>query len=76
MRESGEFGVWFIRYHQPFRPDEAGIKFVKGEAEAIAEAERLKAFGYVITKITPTSKTRIEAFLAGTLSDSERRLLN
>jgi hypothetical protein len=70
-----EFGVWFITYHQPSRPDEAGIKFVKGEAEAIAEAERLKEFGYVITKITPTSRTRIES-LAGPLSDSGRRLLN
>jgi hypothetical protein len=70
------FGVWFITYHRPFRPDEAGIKFVNGEAEANAEAERLKAYGYAITKIAPTSKTRIAAFMAGTLSDSGRRLLN
>ncbi len=66
--------MWFITYHQPFRPDEAGVKFVNGEAEANAEAERLKAYGYVITKIAPTSKTRIEAFLAGTVSDSGRLL--
>jgi hypothetical protein len=55
--------VWFIAYHHSRRPDEAGVKFVNSEAEAITERNRLEALGYV-TKIEPTSKTRMKAFLA------------
>jgi hypothetical protein len=48
---------------------------VRNEVEAIAEGERLGPLGYVITNVAPTSKTRMDAFLAGTLSDPEQPLL-
>jgi hypothetical protein len=68
--------MWFVTYRHSQRPDEAGIRFVHGEAAAIAEGQRLMALGCLVTKIAPTSKARIEAFLAGTLSDPEQRLFN
>ena len=45
------------------------------EAEAIAEGQRLELLGYVITKIAQTSKARMKAFLAGTLSAPDQPLL-
>jgi hypothetical protein len=68
--------VWFITYQSSARPDEAGIKFVLDEAAAIAEGQRLKSLGYAVTKIAPTSKARIEAFLSGALSDPGQDLLS
>ncbi len=68
--------MWFIAYHHSLRPDEAGVKFMRSEAEAIAEKERLEALGYTVTKIEPTSKVRMKAFLASTLSAPEQRLLS
>jgi hypothetical protein len=64
--------VWFITYRHAIRPNEAGIKFVHNEAATVTEVRHLEAVGYVITKIAPTSKTRMDAFLAGTLADPER----
>jgi len=49
---------------------------MRSEAEAIAEKERLEALGYTVTKIEPTSKVRMKAFLASTLSAPEQRLLS
>jgi hypothetical protein len=57
-------GVWFIAYHHSLRPDEAGVKFVHSEAEAVGEKERLESLDYIVTKIEPTSKVRMKAFLA------------
>ena len=68
--------MWFIAYHHSLRLDEAGVKFMHSEAEAIAEKERLEPLGYIVTKIEPTSKVRMKAFLAGTLSAPEQRLLS
>jgi hypothetical protein len=68
--------VWFIAYRHSLRPDEAGLKFVHEEAEAVAGGERLKAQGYVITKVAPTSQARMDAFMAGTLSDPDQRFLS
>jgi hypothetical protein len=48
---------------------------VHSEAEADTEEESLESVGYVVTKIAPTSRAHIEAFLAGTLSDPEQPLL-
>jgi hypothetical protein len=67
--------VWFIAYRHSARPDEAGIKFVPSEAATAAEGLRLESLGYVVTRIAPTSKTRMDAFLAGTLRDPGQRLL-
>jgi hypothetical protein len=67
--------VWFVAYHHSIRANEAGIKFVRTEAEAVIEGERLGPLGYVITNIAPTSKTRMDAFLAGTLTDPEQPVL-
>ena len=68
--------VWFIAYCHSFRPNEAGVKFVRGEAEAMTERQRLEALGYAITNVAPTSKTRMDAFLAGTITDPEQRLFS
>jgi hypothetical protein len=61
--------AWFLAYHHSIRSDEAGVKFLFGEAEAIAEGRRLGSLGYVITNVSLTTKARDEALLAGTLSD-------
>jgi hypothetical protein len=66
--------VWFVAYHHSLRPDEAGVKFVPIEAEAVAERKRLEALGYMVTKIEPASKTRMDAFLADI--PPEQRLLS
>jgi hypothetical protein len=66
--------VWFIAYHHSLRPDEAGVKFAHNEAEAIPEKERLESRGYMVTKIEPTSKARMAAFLADV--PPEQRLLS
>jgi hypothetical protein len=58
--------VWFVAYHHSIRANEAGIKFVLNEVDALAEGERLEPLGYVVTNVAPTSKTRMDAFLAGT----------
>jgi hypothetical protein len=68
--------VWFVAYHHSLRPDEAGVKFVTSEAETITEKKRLELLGYIVTKIEPTSKARMEDFLAGTLSAPEQPLLS
>ena len=52
--------MWFIAYHHSLRLDEAGVKFMHSEAEAIAEKERLEPLGYIVTKIEPTSKVRMK----------------
>jgi hypothetical protein len=57
--------MWFIAYRHPRRPDEAGIKFVQSEAEAVAEGRQLEARSYIIEKIALTSKARVDAYLAG-----------
>jgi hypothetical protein len=67
--------VWFIAYRHLLRSDEAGIKFVQNEAQSIASGQSLKSLGYEITKVAPTSKARMDAFLAGTLTDPEQPLL-
>ncbi len=64
--------MWFIQYQHPVRRDEGGIKFVENEAAAFAAGQELEASGYVITTVAPTSKARMEAFLAGTLTDPEQ----
>jgi hypothetical protein len=64
--------VWFITYQSPAQADEAAIKFVLSEAEAITEGQRLKSLGYAVMKIAPTSEARTEAFLSGALSDPEQ----
>jgi hypothetical protein len=56
--------AWSVAYRHSIRTDEAGIKFLQQEAEAIDEERRLKSLGYVVTKIAPTAKTRMDAFLA------------
>ena len=53
------------------RPDEGGIKFVANEAATVAYGQELEASGYVIKSVGPTSKARMDAFLAGTLTDPE-----
>jgi len=67
--------MWFIAYRHPLRPDEAGIKFVQSEAATVADRQRLESSGYVVTKIAPTSKARMDAFLAGTLLDPKQPVL-
>jgi hypothetical protein len=67
--------MWFIAYRHPLRPDEAGVKFVQDETASIAGIQQLAASGYVITSVAPTSKARMEAFLAGTLADPEQPLV-
>jgi hypothetical protein len=57
--------AWIIAYRHSLRSDEAGVKFLRSEAEAVAEGGSLEALGYVIERIRPTSKARIEAFVAG-----------
>jgi len=52
-------------YRHSTRPDEAGIKFVQSEAEAVAEGRRLESLGFIVEKIAQTSKARIDAYLAG-----------
>ena len=61
--------AWFVAYRHSIRVDEAGVKFLSGEAEAISEGRRLGLIGYVVSKIAPTSKARMDAFLAVTLSN-------
>lgn len=61
--------MWFITYKHSTRPDEGGIKFVENEAATVACVQELVASGYVIESIAPTSKARMDAFLAGTVSD-------
>jgi hypothetical protein len=58
--------AWFLAYHHSIRSDEAGVKFLFGEAEAIAEGRRLGSLGYVITNVSLTTKAR-----NGSLSDPE-----
>jgi hypothetical protein len=67
--------MWFITYQHPLRREESGIKFVENEAATFAAGKELEASGYVITSVAPTSKARMEAFLAGTLSDPEQPLV-
>lgn len=67
--------MWFVAYHHSIRSDEAGVKFVLNEAATVVEGERLISLGYIVTRCAPTSKARIEAFLAGTLADPEQPLL-
>jgi len=67
--------AWFIAYRHSIRKEEAGVKFLEQEAEAIAEGRRLESLGFIITKIAPTSKARMDAFLAGTLPDPEQPVL-
>jgi hypothetical protein len=67
--------VWFIEYRHSRRSDVAGIKFVKGEAAAVAESQHLAASGYIVTKVAPTSKVLMDAFPAGALADPEQPLL-
>jgi hypothetical protein len=64
--------VWFITYQSSAQADEAAIKFVLSEAEAITESQRLKSLGCAVMKIAPASKDRIEAFWSGALSDLEQ----
>jgi hypothetical protein len=68
--------AWFVAYRHSIRADEAGVKFLYGEAEAIAEGRRLGSLGYVITDVSQTTKARTEALLAGALSDPEQPLLD
>lgn len=63
--------MWFIEYRHSIRPDEGGIKFVENEEATFAHGEQLEASGYVITNVAPTSKARMDAFLAGAQSDPE-----
>ena len=67
--------MWFIAYHHSARP-EAGIKFVESKDAATTEGLRLEASGYVITNVAPTSKTRMDAFLAGTLFPGQHDMKN
>ena len=52
--------MWFIAYHHSLRPDEAGVKFVQGMEEAVAEGQRLEGLGYLITKIAPAKIHLVE----------------
>ena len=56
--------MWFIAYHHSLRPEQAGVKFVHGETAAVAEREHLESLGYVVKKIEPTSKVRMEALFS------------
>jgi hypothetical protein len=56
--------AWFVAYRHSTRSDEAGVKFLRGEAEAIAEGRRLGSLGYVITDVALTTKAPNEALLA------------
>jgi len=67
--------MWFIACRHPLRPDETGVKFVQDEAKAIAEAQHLEASGYVAMKLAPTSKARMDEFMAATLADPEQPVL-
>jgi tartrate dehydratase beta subunit/fumarate hydratase class I family protein len=67
--------MWFIAFKHSTRPDEGGIKFVANEAATVAAGRELEASGYVIKSIGPTSQARMDAFLAGTVSDPEQPLL-
>ena len=67
--------MWFIAYRHSLRPDEAGIRFVQSKDATFIHARDLEAAGYIITNVAPTSKGRMEAFLAGSLSDPEQPLL-
>ena len=42
-----------------------GVKFLRSEAEAVAEGAWLEGLGYIIERIGQTSKARIEALVAG-----------
>jgi hypothetical protein len=42
---------WAISYHHSGQPDEAGVKLVHSEEEAIAEGQRIESRGFVVTKI-------------------------
>jgi hypothetical protein len=57
--------AWIIAYRHSHRPDEAGVKFLHSEAEAVAEGAWLEGLGYIIERIGQTSKARIEALVAG-----------
>ena len=61
--------MWFIEYRHSARPDEGGIKFVENEKATLAASQHLELEGYLITNVAPTSKARMDAFLAGTLAD-------
>ena len=67
--------MWFIAYHHSLRPNEAGIKFVANERATTAEQLALERLGYVITRVAPTFKSRMDAFLDGTLLDPEQPVL-
>ena len=67
--------MWFIAYRHSLRLGESGVKFVQSETDAAAEGLNLESSGYVVTKVAPTSKTRMNAFLAGTLSNPEQPVL-
>ena len=68
--------MWFISYRHSARRDEGGVKFVRGEAEAVAERQMLESLGYIIERIGQTSRARIEALLDGTLTDRNKDALN
>ena len=57
--------AWIIAYRHSLRPDEAGVKFLRSEAEAVAEGAWLEALGYIVERIGQTSKARIEALASG-----------
>jgi hypothetical protein len=75
LRSRGAGMAWFVAYRHSIRTDEAGVKFLHGEAEAIAEGRRLGALGYVVTNVSLTSKARTETLLAGARSNFEQPLL-
>jgi hypothetical protein len=64
--------MWFITYRNPLRPGEGGIKLVLGKDATLVAGQHLEASGYVITKVAPTSKARMDALLAGTVSDPKQ----
>jgi hypothetical protein len=67
--------MWFVAYQHSLRSDEVGVRFVLNEAATVVEGKLLDSLGYTVTKCAPTSKSRSEAFLAGTLADPEQPLL-
>lgn len=67
--------MWVITFKHSTRPNEGGVKFVENEAATVPYREELEASGYVIKRIGPTSKARMDAFLAGAIADPQEPLV-
>jgi hypothetical protein len=53
--------VWFVSYQHSLRPDEAGVKFVCDQSEAVAEKQRLESLGYLVTEVAESHHARADS---------------